>query len=96
MNKVNQFRNIYIDQLVDVSGVKVVEDGGLVEVRQVGHVFAFLKLGRIDLLNLILFQDPFLLLIWSGTQADLDGDLVALGGVDDALDEAAFLQGNPA
>ncbi len=81
---------------MDVSSVKVVEDGGLVEVRQVGHVLALLKLGRIDLLNLILFQDTFLFLIWSGTQADLDGDFVAFGGVDDALNVATLLQGNPA
>jgi hypothetical protein len=37
---------------VDVSGLQVVQHGGLVEVGQVGHVLALFELGRVDLLHL--------------------------------------------
>ena len=38
----------YVDEFALVSALEVPEDGGLVQVGQVGHVLAFLKLGRVD------------------------------------------------
>ena len=58
---------VYIDELGLVSGPEVVQDGGLVEVGQVGHVLALLKLGRVHLLYLIPFEH--LLVV---TDANLD------------------------
>ena len=57
----------YIDELGLVSGPEVVQDRGLVEVGQVGHVLTLLKLGRVDLLDLVPLED--LLVV---TNADLD------------------------
>ena len=37
-----------VDKLGLVPGFQVVEDGGVVEEGQVGHVVAFLELGRVD------------------------------------------------
>ena len=51
-NKIGFRRNwfhIYVDEFGDVSCMEVVEDGGLVQVGQVGHVLAFFKLPRVDL-----------------------------------------------
>ena len=49
---------------VDESGfeacLQVVEDRGVIEVGQVGHVLTFLKLVRIDLTNLLSLEDFFL------------------------------------
>ena len=39
----------HVDELLDVSGGEVPEDGGVVEVGQPGHVLAHVKLGRIHL-----------------------------------------------
>ncbi len=39
----------HVDELGLVAGLEVVEDGGLVEVGQVGHVLTLLKLGRVHL-----------------------------------------------
>ena len=39
----------HVDELLDVSGGEVPEDGGVVEVGQPGHVLAHVKLGWIDL-----------------------------------------------
>ena len=51
-----------------VSGPEVVKDRGLVEVGQVGHVLALLKLGRVDLLDLVPLED---LLVVTNTDLDL-------------------------
>lgn len=81
----------YVDQIGIVSGFEIMQNRGLVQVRQVAHVLAFLKLGRIDLLNLILFEEPlFFAAIY------LHRDFVAFGRVDDTLDKSAFLDRNPA
>ena len=42
-------RDTYVDQLGLVASLEVVEDRGLIEVGQVGHVLALLKLGRVHL-----------------------------------------------
>ena len=47
----------YIDELGLVSRPEVVKDRGLVEVGQVGHVLTLLKLGRVDLLDLVPLED---------------------------------------
>ena len=39
----------HVDQFCLVSGPQVVEDRGLVEVGEVGHVLTLLKLGRVHL-----------------------------------------------
>ena len=41
-----------VDELGLVSGLQVPEDGGVVEVGQVDHVLALLKLGGVDATNL--------------------------------------------
>ena len=46
----------YVDHHGVVSLAEVVEDGGLVEECQVGHVLGLLVLGRVDLLALLLGQ----------------------------------------
>ena len=55
-------RNILtgVDKLGLVAHLQVVEDRGIVEESQVGHVLAFLKLGRVDLANLGRRKDFFL------------------------------------
>ena len=49
-----------VDQLGLVTPLQVVEDGGVVEVGQVDHVVAFLKLWRVDLANLSRWESFFL------------------------------------
>ena len=39
----------YVDEFGDISGLEVVKNRGLVEIRQVRHVLATLKLRRVDL-----------------------------------------------
>jgi len=46
----------YIDELGVVTLLQVVEDRSIVEVSQIGHVLAFLILGRIHLLQLVLLE----------------------------------------
>ena len=43
-----------------VSGLEIPEDRGVVEEGQVGHVLALLELGRVDLPQLLGFEDFFL------------------------------------
>lgn len=59
------FSNTYIDQFGIVALTQVVQHGGVVQIRQVGHVFHFLKLGRIDRMTL-LFLERLFLMFWSG------------------------------
>ena len=49
-----------VDQLGLVASLQVPEDGGLVEEGQVSHVLALLKLRRIDLAEILRFEDLFL------------------------------------
>lgn len=46
----------YVDQLVNVTLFQIVQDRGIVQVGQVGHVFRLLVLGRVHLLQQIFFQ----------------------------------------
>lgn len=48
----------YVDELGVVTLLQVVEDRSIVEIGQIGHVFGFLILGRIHLLQLILLEIP--------------------------------------
>ena len=43
-----------VDQLVDISDLQVPEDGGVIEVGQVGHILAAIELGGVDLAHLVL------------------------------------------
>ena len=45
-----------IDEELDVSRAQVVEDGGFVEVGQVGHVLVHVELGRVHLLDVVLLD----------------------------------------
>ena len=80
----------HVDEFGDVSGLEVMEDAGVVQVGEVGHVLAPLELWRIDLLDLVLLEDLAVVL------AALDGHFVALRGLDGALHETALLDGDPA
>ena len=46
---VNNLFCTYVDEFGDISGLEVVKNRGLVEIRQVRHVLATLKLRRVDL-----------------------------------------------
>jgi hypothetical protein len=50
----------YVDEFGLVSGLEVPQDRRLVEEREVGHVLAFLKLGRIHLSDLLGLEGLFL------------------------------------
>ena len=49
-----------VDELGLVTDLQVVEDRGIIEEGQVGHVFALLELGRVDLPNLSRLEHFFL------------------------------------
>lgn len=46
----------YVDEFGVVTLLQVVEDRSIVEVSQIGHVFGFLILGRVHLLQLVLLE----------------------------------------
>ena len=53
--------NFYFFQPTDlVASLKVPEDGAVIEKGQVGHVLAFLKLGRVDLAEVLGLEYLFL------------------------------------
>ena len=70
-----------VDKVVDISDPQVPQDGGVIEVGQVGHVNATVKLGRVDLAYLVLLPD--LLLSLAGHR-----DLLPLRGLDHSFIEA--------
>ena len=70
-----------VDKLVDISDPQVPQDGGVIEVGQVGHVNAAVELGRVDLSNLVLLPDLFLSLAGHS-------DLLPLRGLDHSFIEA--------
>ena len=70
-----------VDKLVDISDPQVPQDGGVIEVGQVGHVNAAVELGRVDLSDLVLLPD--LLLSLAGHR-----DLLPLRGLDHPFIEA--------
>jgi len=49
-----------VDELGLVTDLQVMEDRAVIEEGQVGHILALLKLGRVDLSNLIGGEDFFL------------------------------------
>ena len=51
---------VCIDELSLETDLQVMEDRGIVQVSQVGHVFALLKLGRVDLTQLLSLEHFFL------------------------------------
>ena len=53
-------KNAYIDEFTLVASLQVPKDRGLVQVGQVGHVLAFLKLGWIDGNHRLVLEDLFL------------------------------------
>ena len=49
-----------VDKSLYIPLLQVEQDGGVIEIGQVGHVLALLKLGWIDLTNLSLLESLFL------------------------------------
>jgi hypothetical protein len=49
-----------IDQLILVPNNRVPQDASIIEIGQAGHVIRTVKLGRINLTNLIFLEDFFL------------------------------------
>lgn len=49
-------RATYIDELMIISLLQIVEYGGIVEVCQVGHILGLLVLGRVHLGHLLLLE----------------------------------------
>ena len=62
-----------VDKLVDISDPQVPQDGGVIEVGQVGHVNAAVELGRVDLSDLVLLPDLLLSLAGHGHLLPLSG-----------------------
>ena len=60
-----------VDELLHIALLEVEEDGGLVEVSQVGHVLAAVVLGRVDLPNHVLLELPDLALVGAHHQLHL-------------------------
>ena len=60
-----------VDQPLDVPLVQVEQDGGVVEVGQVGHVLAAVVLGRVDLPDHVLLELPDLALVGAHHQLHL-------------------------
>ena len=74
-----------VDQPLYVSLVQVEQDGGVIEVGQVGHVLAAVVLGRVHLGHQLLLV--LLRLSSSGSFDDLHLHLVAVGLLDQPLSE---------
>ena len=74
-----------VDQPLDVPLVQVEEDGGVVEVGQVGHVLAAVVLGRVDLGHEVLLVGVGFAL--PGALDDHDRDLGASGLLDETLSD---------
>ena len=51
---------VSVDQLALESGIQVVEDRCLIQIGQVGHIFAFFKLRWVSLTDLFRFENFFL------------------------------------
>ena len=49
-----------VDQLIFVAHHRVPQDAGIIQVGQASHVITTIKLGRVNLANLVLFEDFFL------------------------------------
>ena len=49
-----------VDELIDIADPKVPQNRGIIEIGQVAHVLTAVKLGRVDLSNLVFLEDFFL------------------------------------
>ena len=47
---------VSVDQLIDVSDHRVVKDAAVPKVGEVGHILSAIKLGRVDLADLVFFE----------------------------------------
>merc|ERR1719438_671941 len=63
-----------VDQLVDITNDRVPVDTGIAKEGKTSHVIGAVKLGRVDLLDLILLEDLHL-------STNIDSDLVAVNGL---------------
>ena len=83
-----------VDQPLYVALVQVEQDGGVIEVGQVGHVLAAVVLGRVDLGHQVLLELLHVPLVLSGH--DLHFDLVPIGLLHNTLAELLHLVGDVA
>ena len=88
--EINSSRSAYVDESGVVSLLDVVEDGGLVEAGQVGHVLDLVELGRVHLLDVVLGDEDAL-----AGLGDVHLDLLAAVLLDGGRDEALVLVGHP-
>ena len=72
-----------VDQLVNITNLGVPQNAGITQVGEVSHVIGAVKLAGVDLANLVLLVDLDL-------ASDLDGDLLAIGGLQHTLEVAAI------
>ena len=60
VNNNTEEARVSVDEFSLEANLQVMEDRGVIQEGQVSHVLAFLKLGGIDLTNLLRFEDFFL------------------------------------
>ena len=72
-----------VDQLVDIPHHRVPEDASISQIGEAGHIIRAVKLGRVDLADLLLLEDLHL-------TANLDRDLVAILGLQQTLQVATI------
>lgn len=75
----------YVDELVVVTLLEIVKDGGVVEVGQVGHVLGFLILGRVHLLQLVLLEVLALVFVRIGGGGRKNKSVISLNGTFERL-----------
>ncbi|MFN9956630.1 MAG: hypothetical protein ACK55I_26315, partial [bacterium] len=72
-----------VDELVDIPNHRVPQNTGIPQIGQIGHIIRAVKLRRVDLADLLLLEDLHL-------SPNLDSDLVAILGLQQALEIAAI------
>merc|ERR1712012_791929 len=78
-----------VDELVLVSDHRVPQDTGITKIGEISHVLGAVKLGRVDLADLLLLEHLDL-------ASDIDTDLLAISGLDQTLQVATLaLVGHP-
>ena len=78
-----------VDELIHIANLQVVQDGRVVQVCQVGHILAFLVLGWVDLMDLVL-------LVLLSLSVSGHSDLISLGALDQTLNKAVLGIRDPA
>jgi len=71
---------IGVDELILVPDNRVPQDTSIIQISQTSHIIRAVKLGWIDLSNLVLFEDFGLSLF-----KELDSDFVSISGLNETL-----------